>query len=781
MRVRWQSGLLVATLALVFSSSIRAQLEPRRVEFEVRHTDIQVILHPAESAFSATATLKVLNIGNTQGTSVTLVVSNLAKISAVRVNGTAARFTPSEDRRISLLTSLRITPPLPIGAGQTAEVSVDYTIAIQESASAMAVNPGESVLLPESQWYPTVNTPFWTKGYDFGPYRLTVSTSAERPWAAGTTSANAEFSGATTTAFEMPSNGLPALVTTRPRVLLIQGPSDAGFQLDAAIPEGIPGDPKSQVLRILDEAARILRFQSELFGVKPEGAIRFVFSPRLGGYGVPGLVILSEDLLRRDFLDATTIENLFAALARNWIGGRVRPSDRGWTLLDGALPHFLATKYFRERFGEVAEREAFARDTRAYAPLAGAKRDNSLQAQTLAYSDYSASMLNKGPLVFRMLDRVAGWDRLRGAIRNLISAGVSTAVTMEGLKAQLQVSEHPEIEIIFRQWFETVTEPDFLVGVPAQQADGWTVAVRNFGAGDMNADVLAVTESGKRLVQTASLTEANGRYQILKFATAEKIVRTEVDPEKIWVQVNYDNDTRPLRASVNTLFNQGLASMRSQAFNEAATLFQQAGEGDPDNSQAIVWLGRAQAMAGDAAAAQETIKRALAITPALVTTVAWGNITLGDIAAGKQDYAAASALYTKAIQSLDEFPAALVAYAARRRVEQQGGKQPEIDPSIRAFLSKLDAAIMTGEAANVRALVSNTDLRKFASGIGLQKPALWKTDPLRIGTLDADRVSVEVGLTMKTKSESTSGTAVLLLKRTGSNWLLEKVDYLDVK
>lgn len=781
MKLRWLSRSCIAILALAFASSAHAQLEPRRVEFEVQHTDIQVTLRGADSAFSATATLKVVNIGNTSGTSVTLVVSNLAKVSATRVNGTTVKFNASEDRRFPSLSSVRITPPSPIAVNQPVDVSVDYVLTIQESSPITAINPAESVLLPEAHWYPTINTPLWTKGMDFAPFRLTINTTGERPWAPGKAAGSADYGAASSTTFEMTSKGLPAMITTRPQVVNVEGPADSVVSLDAAIPEGIPGDPKSQVLRILDEARRILHFQADIFGARPAVPIHVVFSPRTGGYGVPGLVILSEDLLHRDFADATMIQDLFGALARNWIGSQVRPLDRGWPIIYDALPRYLAAKYLGQRFGEAAEREAFARFVRAYAPLAGAKKDTFLLAQTFAYSDYSVSMFNKGPLVFRMLERVAGWDLLRAAIKNLVSANAAGTFTIDELKAQLRISENPAVATVFHQWIETITEPDFLVGIPQQQGDRWSVAVRNFGNGDMAVDVLAVTEGGKRLIQPVTLAEANERYQVVTFATAEKIVKTEIDPEKIWVQVNYDNDTRPLRFSVNTLFNQGLAAMRTQGFAEATTKFEQAVEGDPDDAQALVWLGRAQAMAGNTSAAQETMKRALAMTPSLLTVVSWGNITLGDIAAGQKNFAAAADYYSKAISSLDEFPAALLAYGARRRAEQEGGKQLSIDPSIRAFLSKLDSAIMTGVAASVRTLVSNTDLRKFASGIELQKPELWKTDPLRVDALDADRASVEVGLTLKTKAESKSGTAVLLLKRNGSEWLLEKVNYLDVK
>ncbi|MGH9829169.1 MAG: hypothetical protein ACREDR_38620, partial [Blastocatellia bacterium] len=63
----------------------------------------------------------------------------------------------------------------------------------------------------------------------------------------------------------------------------------------------------------------------------------------------------------------------------------------------------------------------------------------------------------------------------------------------------------------------------------------------------------------------------------------------------------------------------------------------------------------------------------------------------------------------------------------------------------------------------------------------LSPPQSWSTDILRADTIDANRVALDVKLNVVQSGGDHSGTAVYLLHRVGTRWMLENIRLFSVK
>src|SRR6185369_9591067 len=279
-------------------------------------------------------------------------------------------------------------------------------------------------------------------------------------------------------------------------------------------------------------------------GPAPSGSVfRIVSSVRAGNLAGPGILVLNEQVFRRDALGAGAIETLADAIARMWIDGRMRlrgqeqraaqenrPAVKAHSaaFLRDSLPRYLAALYFEERFGKDAARDLFTRMRWGYTPVAQSGRDSELGVQTLLLPNYSAAALSKGPLVYRILSEAAGRDKLIAAIKSLIAAGPTKILTIDDLKTALKGST-PEVDKVFGLWVDSITEPDIIIGAPLPSDKPATqlINLRNLGTGDVTVAVLAVTASGKQV--RTSVTVPSENLATAEIATSEKIISVEVD------------------------------------------------------------------------------------------------------------------------------------------------------------------------------------------------------------------------------------------------------------
>jgi tetratricopeptide repeat protein len=788
--------ILCFTIVLFFVVAVDAQ------EVEVDRYNITARVDPAANAVDLRATLTLTNLSQAPKSRLYLRLAKLAKVSAVSVNGSTAQFETADDRRVTALNQLIITPASPVAGGASASVEVSYRIEAPESTPALHIYQGEVFLAPESAWVPMPSTLFAIYGATTAPFALSVSTPAGfRVFSAGPSKGDAGNQS-----FDQSMNSLPFLlggVFDQPLAS-----EHGGVKIEIAVQPGIappvPLKPGSASIagRLAEESGLIVDFVSRLLGPPPAGAtFRVVSSVRAGNIVVPGALVLNEQVFRRDTLNAGTIETLADAVARIWLDGRVRvrgqdaraaaegrPAQkaRSAAVLRDSLPRYLAALYIDERFGHAAGRDAFGRMRWAYTPVAQSGRDAELGVQTITLPNYTAAVFDKGPLVLRLIAESMGREKFLSVIKALFSGAQTKIVTSDDLRGALVKAGGPDIEKLFQQWIDSIIEPDVIVGAPLPSDKPGTsrLNLRNLGTGDVTIPVVAITASGAKVSATATVPSEN--LTSVELATSEKITSVEVDPDKLWIQTNYDNDARDsdgtLRVSAQTLFNTSIATFNKGQFADAEATLRQAVRREPSNPLLHAWLARALAAQKkmDEAAAEATA--AIKAEPPVGSALAWSRVTLGQAALARNQIPDAIREFKLALADAEEAPVQFAARDALIQAGRQTGAAAEaIDEPVRSYVTQLDAAIKQAASDKLFTMVIKSNLKKFVQGLTVSHPASWTTEILRADRIDATRIALDVGLKVRADNKDQSGTAVFILNRVDGNWMLEDVQLFNVK
>jgi hypothetical protein len=423
--------LFVLSIAFIFAASAEAQ------EVEVDRYTITARIDTAASALDSRASITLSNLSQSPKPKLYFRLTRLAKVTAVTVNGAPAQVETIDDRRVTTLSQIIVTPQTPVAGGATATVEVTYRIEAPESSPSIHIYPGEVLLVPESVWVPMPSTMFTLYGASTAPVSLTVTTpsGANNFRAVSAGAIKGDGAGQAVT-FEQSLNSLPLLVAgsfDQPLMadhggIKVEIYAQPGITAGASDAKAATQPQRVIAARLSDEAGRIIDFLTRTLGPPPAGAtFRIISSVRANNVAVPGALVLNEQVLRRDTLTESTIESLADAIARIWVEGRARvrgqeqraaqenrPAQRGRSsaFVRDSLPRYLAALYFEERFGNEGGRAAFARMRWSYTPVAQSGRDAEMAVQTAALPSYGAAVFAKGPLVFRMLAEAAGRDKL---------------------------------------------------------------------------------------------------------------------------------------------------------------------------------------------------------------------------------------------------------------------------------------------------------------------------------------------------------------------------------
>jgi len=793
-------------LTTAFLILVAAAIGAAAQEVEVDRYNINARVDPAASAADVRATLTISNLAQSPKLKLYLRLNKLAKVSSVTVNGSAAQFEAADDRRVTTLRQIIITPSASIAAGASGTVEVSYRIEAPESSALLHIYPGEVLLSPDAVWFPMPSTVFSLYGPATAPTTVTVSfASGSNLRAASSGALKSDAAGQFT--FDQPLNSLP---------LIAGGSFDqplaserGGVKIEVCAQSGITsvtadGKPLATSIasQLSEEAGRIVEFYTKLLGQAPAGAVfRIISSPRAANIVVPGALVLSEQVFRGDSVNAEVVETLADAIARLWTDGRARlrgqePKSaqdnrpavkaRSPAVLRDSLPRYLSVFYFQDRFGRDAARAMVGRMRSAYTPVAQSGRDSELGVQTIALPNYPAAVLNKGPLVLRLLAETMGPEKFIASVRNLFSGAQTRILTNEELKTSLVKAGGPEAEKLFQQWIDSIVEPDLIVGgpLPSDKPGAQRVNVRNLGTGDVTVALAAVTASGKRSVGLVTVPSENIGAADLQ--TSEQITALEVDPEKLIVQTNYDNDARDitgnkLRTSALTLFNESIALFNKGEQAQAEAKLREAIRREPDNPILHAWLARTLVALKKVDEVSTEAAAALKVDPPVTPARAWAHIAQGQVALARNQAADAARLLRLAFIEAEEAPAQFAAIESLIQANAAAKITPQVEEPVRAAVASLDAAIKQLSSDKISSLVVKNNLKKFVQGVTVSRPSLWATEILHSDQVDANRVSLIVGLKVKSEGRDQAGTAVYILLRAGGGWLLEDVQLFNVK
>ncbi|MDQ3745291.1 MAG: tetratricopeptide repeat protein [Acidobacteriota bacterium] len=760
--------LLISTSALSFPAASARQTEGTPA-WQVLQYDISVSAGDpagASRAITARAVISARNVGTGAGRTLTLRLNENAKIESASVGNQPATFRSGKDASLKVQTAqLQLPANIPPGSNVTA--TIQYSLPVATNTGLEAVSPEGLQFLPLSYWYPTPNTPVAPRGADYAPLKLAVN---------GLTGGDTLVSTGKATAggvYEQALNSQPFFVTGRWET--VEGSAEARG-VSAMLHQSPSAEERREAEALVNLAASARAFYAGLLGPASDSPIRLVGVRRGAGFDTAGTLLLDHAVFRRQKVDSVTATQIADAVARLWVGGATPVEGEGAGVVREGLARYLSLLFIEKQFGRAAAEAELTRMAMLYAPIA--ERDAPLAKLSPAYETYFNSATNKGALVWRLLASAAGREAFAGMLRSQFAAGAGRAVTLASLRERLAEAGGDRLSHLMSSLFDLPTDTDLLVGLPQPRGGAWVSNLRNTGSFDVEVAVEALTDRGERLTTTARIPAKD--FGVAEFRTASKIVRVEVDPEKLYPQTNYANDVAPQGPGTPEAVEQARIQLGQQPA-QAEALARAILARVPSSEEARVVLARALLEQNRLDDAEREFRAALDSPLPLASTLAWSDIGLGEVALKRNRAGEAARLFDAAAKSEAEYASTLAARADRLKAEAAAGTPPAPDEQVKAAVAALDAAIRGGRKTEIDALIVPGELPNFSKGIIGTQPDVWQTRVLRTDQLSPDRFAADVVLTARTLGQDRSGPAVYVFARTPAGWKLSEIPIFEVR
>jgi hypothetical protein len=758
--------LSLALVLLILPRQLSAQTPSTSALWQVNSFDISVNVQQAERVLNVTATLSATNIGGAAGRTFTVKLNSKAKVSSVSVNGAAATFRPGTDPRGDLFKA-EVSLPNTANPGANATLVVNYTLPVESNSGLAAISPVGTAFLPLSFWYPMPNTPFTLRGADTAPFHLTVNMP-------GVISSGVEKSVAGSSSFDQALSAQPFFV--QGNWDKVEGSGDAK-SISVLVGKGATSEERKQAEALVTFAAAARSYFSGSLGPVADVPIRLVAVRRGAGFNDGGTVLFDADALRLQRLDAATALSVAETIVRLWLGGQTPIRGDGSGAIRDGLVRYLATQFLEKHFGRDAVQSELLRERIAYATVA--QRDSPLARANQFDSTYFGSVPNRGAMFWRLVDRRLGHDTFIGVLKGTLEAGRSDAngLTLAGLRSALVQRGGESLKALLDQQLDQVIDTDLLVGLPQARGTDWVSALRNLGSIDVTVTVAATNQRGETLVTETTVPARNFGEAVFK--TNSPIVRVEIDPEKLYPQTDYGNDTVPRVRDLPDALNEGALQLGAQDFVKAEAIAREMLTAAPRLQEGRILLARALLGQNKLDEAEKVFRASLDGPLPFSATIAWANIGLGEISMKRNQPAEAAKRFNDAVFASRDYPSSLAARAARIRAEAAANGAPPIDESVKGFVAQLSAAIVSGKKVDLEPRIMSGELVRFVNAsVGTES---WDTRVLRTEQLSGDIIAADVTITAKKLGKEGSGTAVLLLTRTPAGLKLSGIDLFEVR
>lgn len=759
--------ILVCLFILLSPVAAGAQDEPRAA-WQATNFDITVNNLGSERALNARAVVTLRNVGRGAGSTLSLRINAKAEVKSLSIGSATAAYRSLPEPRGGA-QRLAITLPAAIAPNGTVTATVEYRLAVAENSGLNSISPVTSQFLPLSLWYPMANTPSAVRGADYAPFRITVTgTSA--------ISSGTEKSAGGNSVFEQTLNGQPFFVAGAwDRV---EGSGNAKG-ITAFLPKGAGADEQKQAEALIALANDARTFYAGLFGTAPAVPLRLVAVNRGAGFDDAGTALISEGAFRRKKVDSVTALGVAEAIARFWIGADSPVRGEGHGVLREGLVRFLAALFIEKQFGAEAADAERGRQRLSYSQIA--KRDAPLSRTTALDGTYFNSVANKGAMVWRLVDHTVGRDEFVAVWRGLLAAAKAEPEGLSLARARGAFAERggASMKGLLDLQLDNSTDMDLMAGLPHLDAGQWTAALRNLGSSEVTVNVLATTDTGQQISAVGTIPAHD--FGQVSFKNAAKIVRVEVDPEKLYPQTDYANDIAPRAVDPASSLGEATRLFGAQEYAKADALARELVSSAPRMQEARIVFARTLLAENKTDEAEREFRQLAGDRMPTPAALAWSSIGLGEIALRRGQAAEAARAFNDAVRADAEYGSTVYARAARIRAETAASAAPAVDETARTFITQLDAAIRSGRQAEIAPMIVPGELTGFVRGAVGTQPEAWQTRVLRSESLDANRLALDVAITSRQLGADHAGTAVFILARVGGAWKLNAIDFFEVR
>ena len=753
--------LLLLTLVLCLLTPAGAQTST--VIWQVNSFDIAATVQQNERILSAVATINATNVGSAPGRTFTVRFTSKASVKSVSVNGGVASFRPGSEPRAEL-QRIEISLPGVVPPNGNATVAITYALPVESNTGIVAISPIGTQFLPASFWYPMPNTPFSARGSDTAPFRLSVN-----------------FPNVVSSGVEKPGPIFDSALYGQP--FFVQGDWDKvegagdGRGISALLEKGATPDDRKRAESLIAFTAAARAFYTAALGPAPDVPVRLVSVRRGAGFSDSGTILIDADTVRIPRVDAATALTIAEAVAHLWIGGQAPVRGEGSGVLRDALVRYLATEFLKKQFGPDSVKSELYRQRLAYATVA--QRDGPLGRTTQSDLTYFASVPNRGAMFWRLVERRLGREVLMGVLRAAIEKGKSdqNGLTLAAVREALVARGGEALKPVLDQQLDQLVDTDLMVGLPQQRGADWVSALRNVGSIDVTVSVAATTDRGEQVLAEATVPAKNFGEAVFK--TPAKIVRVEVDPDKLYPQLDYGNDVMPRAKDLSQALNEAAVQLSAQDYAKAEATAREMLAAAPRFQEAQIILARALLAQNRIDDAERLFRAALEEPLPFGATLAWANIGLGEIALKRNQAAEAVKRFNDAVIASRDYPSSLAARAARIRAEAAANNAPPVDETVRAFVTQLSQAVVSNKKAELESRIVSGELVRFINAsIGTET---WETKVVRTEQLNANLIAADVQIRANKLGTVGQGTAVLMLARTPSGLKLAGIELFEVR
>jgi len=738
--------------SLAFSSFGQTETVVSRT-WEVQKYDITATLPSAETDrfLTVKAILTLKNVSSAAASRLTLRISDKAEIADVKVNNSAATFTKGEEKISATRNLQRAAMSVPtVAPNQTVSVEVNYKLKVDENSGLNAISPVGAQFLPLSFWYPTPNSWFFPRGADFAGFKLQVNSSnGLTVLSSGTGASNS---------FENKSFGQPFFAAGNWDKLITNG-------VEVYLPKGADAEEQKRANELAALASEAKSFAANLLGTAPDMPLRLVSVERGAGFSNGGTILIDESTFKRQKIDSQTATTIAESVVRMWIGGKIQIDGEANGVLREGFPRYLATQFIEQKYGkEIADIERLRQRT-AYAAIV--KRDAPLTIVSPLDDYFYSAVTNKGAMIWRILSKKVGQDEFFKAIKENSN---DNNLSVNELRSSF--ATHKDfLDYALTQ----VTDMNLRVGLPQVSGGETKLALSNTGAIDVTVEIVATMQNGEKMSAPATI-KAKSFGEVI-FKTTNKIVRAEIDAEKLYPQTEYSDDVAPREfeeSDALLIVKRNFDKQEyAQAEKNALTILKLL----PRFDDVRVLLARALHAQGKTTEAEREFKAVLEEKLPTARSLAWANFGLGDINLKSGQKTPALGYFVEAIKADADYGATLAARQDRNNLNISG----QVEESIKSFFAQFDKAALSGNKSNLDALIISGEMTRFSGGIAGQAQE-WTSKVLQVDKIDANNIMVEVQLNIRFINKSAeSGFAVFRLVKIGNNWKLGGIEMFEVR
>lgn len=742
---------LSAFVLLLFSVAVSAQDDTRiSATWQVQKYEITASLptSDADRNLTARATLSLRNVSSRPASSLTLRISASATVSAVSVNGTTADFTKSEEK-VGSASLQRIAIRIPsIAPSANTTAIVDYKLNIKDNSGLAAVSTSGAQFLPLSYWYPTPNSWYFARGADYGGVRVQINAPGLVVVGSGK-----ELSGA----FDQPLFVQPFFVAGNFDRSTLNG-------VEVYLPKGSTLDEKKRAEELAALYSESKSFVSSSFGAGPDTPLRIVAVKRGGGFASGGTLLVDESVFRRSKIDSGTVSAATEAIGKLWFADNIQLSGDGFGVIREGLPRYLSTQFIETKYGKAVADVERMRQRNAYSSVS--QRDAPIIQVAPLDDYYFSTVAYKGSMAWRLLSRRVGAEEFS---KRIASGASDRVLTLGEIR-----SFFPEQKELLEVLFDKVTDTNLLVGLPQAGSGETKAALRNTGSVDVNVTVTATFANGEKMSAPTSIRAMS--FGEISFRSPNKVVRLEIDTEKLFPQTDYSDDVAPREFTDSDLLLAVKRAFDKQDFALAESTARNVLKEFPNFDDVRVLLGRSLLAQNKNADAEREFRRSLDEKMPTARTLAWAYLGLAEVAQRNGETNAVK-LAEEAIKADADFGAGLGARVLRNKVTASG----PVSEEVKAYFASFDRAALSNRKAEIDATVIGGEASRFVSGVS-GNVVEWKSLPTHVDQLSADTLLVEAQMSVKMLNrEVETGMAVYRLIRTGSGWKLYSADVFEVR